>query len=308
MDRIGVAIIGCGFSATVFHAPFLLNSDRFVIRCVVTSKQECEVKRLLGIEVPCFSSLDEALRSKIHQFSLVVVTSPNNSHFSFAMQCLQNRLWVVVEKPLTTTLQEAEMLCSAANSERLACFQNRKFDSDFLTVKREIDSGVLGRVVHLRSEWRRYRPEVKPGWRWSCAGPGTGLLFDLGPHMVHQAMLLFKAMPSTVSCIMALQRDGAVVDDFFAVTLQFANEPALVVQMEASYLNCSSEFGERSWLVYGEKGCFEKRMGIDAQGLKMCYFSFLHRILTITKKNSNSKMVCVLEALSLGLSCHAIRG
>jgi scyllo-inositol 2-dehydrogenase (NADP+) len=275
----GVCIIGCGLSGLTFHAPLVLAlRKRFDLACFVTSKSEDEVFSLIGTKVRCYKTFAEACDFS-DTFSVVIVTSPNDTHKLFAVEALQRGKHVVVEKPFALTLGEADEMIKTANSTAgtlLSCFQNRRFDSDFLTVQQLLTSGVLGEVMSFRSEWRRFRPQIKDNWRWK-KGPGAGLvrtfrgvfaflngwfqLYDLGPHMIHQALELF-GFPSSVSCTRASQR-GSEVDDFFSLTLMYG--PRLVVQLEAGYMFHSSEFGERVWLVYGDKGSFEKRRGIDVQ-------------------------------------------
>lgn len=131
--------------------------------------------------------------------------------------------------------------------------------SDFLATRRAIES--LGELWSFRSEWKRWRPAIKQNWRWVSDEPASGLLFDLGSHMLHQCLALF-GFPSTIYCQSLAQRDGSGVDDYFHITLTYSARPRFVCTLESG---CLFFTGQRSFRVDGEHGTWEKRSGIDPQ-------------------------------------------
>ena len=160
-----------------------------------------------------------SLEELIDRADLVVVASPNTTHFPIAKQALEAGRHVVVDKPFTVTLAEADELIALASARGrvLSPFHNRRWDSDFLTVRELLPR--LGEVRLFEAHWDRFRPEIKPGWREEPES-GAGLLNDLGPHMVDQALQLFGT-PDAVEADIAAQRESAKVDDYFDVTLHY---------------------------------------------------------------------------------------
>jgi predicted dehydrogenase len=152
---------------------------------------------------------------------LVVVATPNESHAALAGAALRAGKHVVVDKPFTVTLAEARELAAVASASGLvlSVFQNRRWDSDFLGLRTALAEGVLGEVVEVRSEMSRYRPAVRDRWR-ERPGPGSGVWYDLGPHLVDQALLLFGP-PATVAADLRIQRRGAAAVDWFHVMLGY---------------------------------------------------------------------------------------
>jgi predicted dehydrogenase len=193
---------------------------------------------------------------------LVVIATPNASHFELARSALLAGKHVVVDKPCTVTLAETEALLDLAGAKGrvLTVFQNRRFDSDFLALQQVIQSGELGRLVQVESHFDRYRPVVPVRWREQDQ-PGAGLWFDLGPHLVDQALALF-GMPDALSLDLACVRDGARVNDWFHAVLRYdTRHEGLRVVLHASTL--VAELGPR-WTTHGTTGSFTK-FGMDAQ-------------------------------------------
>jgi scyllo-inositol 2-dehydrogenase (NADP+) len=165
-------------------------------------------------------SLDELLA--IPEIRLVVITTPNPSHFELAKQCLLNGRDVVIDKPITPTSAEAVALAQLAREQGrlLTVYQNRRWDGDFQTVRKLVESKVLGRLVLYESHYDRYRIELKPNaWR-ERDEPGSGVFFDLGVHLIDQAMTLF-GIPLDIQADIRIERDGAIVDDCFDVVLHY---------------------------------------------------------------------------------------
>src|SRR5690348_116968 len=188
MIRVGLA--GYGLGGGVFHAPLIRACERMQLSAVLTSREVAE-------RVPTVSELIEAS-------DLVVVATPNTTHFDIAAAALNAGKHVVVDKPFTVTLEQAdELIALAAERERvLTVFHNRRWDGDFLMVRKIRPE--LGDVSLFEAHWDRFRPEIKNGWR-EVPQPGAGLLSDLGPHMIDQALLLF-GMPDAVSADVLAQR------------------------------------------------------------------------------------------------------
>jgi len=157
-------------------------------------------------------------------------------HYEQAIQCIEARKNVIVEKPFTTTLEEAldiEQKAKTANVV-VSVFQNRRWDGDFRTIQHLIQTGTLGRIVEFDSQWNYYRPLVRNRWK-EQVGPGTGLLFEIAPHLIDQALTLF-GIPSSVFADILIQRDNGQTSDFFAIHLYYSNQPGLIVNLRANYL------------------------------------------------------------------------
>jgi predicted dehydrogenase len=188
-----------------------------------------------------------------------VIATPNLSHFELAQRCLLAGRDVVVDKPFTTTTDEAARLIQLAEDRGrlLTVFQNRRWDGDFLTVRKLIAAGTLGRIVSYESHYDRFRPMVKTGtWRERNES-GSGVLYDLGSHALDQALFLFGA-PQAITADVFAEREGAVADDAFFVRLEY---PGMHVVLRSTMLACAP--GPR-FLVHGTSGSFVK-YGVDTQ-------------------------------------------
>ena len=256
----GVALLGYGFAGKILHAPLIRGVPGLSLTTVVSSRP-AEVKRDLP-DVHITGSAEEALADS--QVDLVVIATPNTTHFDLARRALLAGKHVVVDKPFTTTVAEAQELMRLAHhhGRLLSVFHNRRWDADFLTLRRVIASGELGRIVHLESHYDRYRPDVVSRWR-EHPGPGGGIWFDLGAHLADQALQLFGA-PEAVLADMAIQRDHAVAVDYFHVLLRYSGttrgQPSRVV-LHASNLVAEPA---RRFEVHGVKGSYVKA-GMDTQ-------------------------------------------
>ena len=207
-------------------------------------------------DVEFVSSLDHLFARKI---DLVVVATPNTSHHPIAKQCLLAGHHVVVDKPFTATLAEAEDLVQVAKKQQriVGVYQDRRYTGDFATVQQVVSEGALGRVVLFESHFDRFRPERKPNaWREESL-PGSGVWFDIGPHLFDQALLLF-GIPEAIGADIRIERDGARIDDAFDVTLFYRHTRAV---LRASML--AAPVGP-TWIVHGTKGSFIK-YGMDPQ-------------------------------------------
>jgi len=251
---IHTGLIGFGLSGQVFHAPFIEVSPHFRLHSIVSTGN------LAGEKYPSARILKEpeALLAD-PDVDLVIVATPNTLHFPLAKAALESGKHVVVEKPLTVTSGEAATLIeiSKKTGKKLFPFHNRRWDGDFLTVSHLINNGMLGRVVEFESRFDRFTPEIsRAAWRY-FEEAGGGTLFDLGIHLIDQAVSLF-GKPESVFCRLFNQRPGSVTDDSFDLKLLY---PALNVTLKASVF--AKEPGPR-FLVHGTGGSFIK-YGLDTQ-------------------------------------------
>jgi predicted dehydrogenase len=217
-----VALVGYGLAGSVFHAPMIAAAEGLTLDTVVTSNPERAAQaRAEHPDVRVAASADE-LWPRSGELDLLVVASPNRTHVPLATEALRRGLHVVVDKPIAGTAAEARELARLAEERGLllSVFQNRRWDGDFLTLRKLIDDGALGEVQRFESRFERWRPQPKGGWRES-ADPAElgGLLYDLGSHIVDQALHLFGPAESVYAEV-DTRRPGARIDDdvFIAVT------------------------------------------------------------------------------------------
>jgi len=220
---IKTAVIGYGLSARIFHLPFILRQP--------------------GLELVAISSSQDALRRNHPQLQhypdgseliahsdarLVVITSPNHSHFPLARQALLAGKDVLVEKPFVVTVEEGEELLALAERQQriLAVYHNRRFDGDFMTLQQLVHSGRLGEIRHFESHFDRFRPLPRTRWR-EQAVRGGGILYDLGPHLIDQALVLF-GLPEAVTARCRQLRAGAETTDYFHLQLHYADKEVLL--------------------------------------------------------------------------------
>jgi predicted dehydrogenase len=251
---VRVALLGHGFAGRTFHAPLIRAVQGLELRVVASSQPGNVQARLPGVTVVA-SAREAATHPDV---DLVVIATPNESHAPLAEAALRAGKHVVVDKPFTVTLAEARALCVLAQERGrlLSVFHNRRWDSDFLALRALLADGALGRVTHVESRFDRFRPEVRPRWR-EQAQPGAGVWFDLGPHLVDQALQLF-GLPDTVAAALGRHREGAQVDDWCQVTLAY---PRRHVVLQASMLVAG---GLPRFAVHGTKGSWLK-YGLDTQ-------------------------------------------
>lgn len=189
-----VALIGFGYAGRVFHAPLIAATPGLTLTVIGSRQRDHAGSAYPGVEVVS----DPLVAVRHGEVDLVVIATPNDTHASLAEAALGAGKHVVVDKPFTVTLAEARALVATAAAAKrlLSVFQNRRWDSDFLGIARELGTGRLGEVIELRSEISRYRPRVRDRWR-ERAGPGAGLWYDLGPHLIDQA----GSVRSTRNCL-----------------------------------------------------------------------------------------------------------
>ncbi|WP_429498385.1 oxidoreductase [Robbsia andropogonis] len=253
---IRVGVVSYGAASKVFHIPLIRTTPGLVLAAVSSSDASKVRADYPSSEVRVFEDHQHLIASD--DVDLVVLPTPNTTHYPLALAALRAGKHVVVDKPFTTSLQEAQDLARTAREmgRLLTVFHNRRWDADFLAVRALLDAGTLGRVIDFQSTMHYFRPTVRDRWR-EQAGTGGGLWNDLGPHMVDQALLLFGA-PLGIYLDSAAFREGAQTDDYFRATLRYADKRVLL------QANASAGLAVPRFLVQGSAGSYCK-FGIDGQ-------------------------------------------
>jgi scyllo-inositol 2-dehydrogenase (NADP+) len=249
MKPVQTAMLSFGMSGWVFHAPFLAASPHYHLAAVWERSKKNAQKTYPHIQsVDTYEALlqDEAIE-------LVIVNTPNSSHFDYALRALEARKHVVVEKPFTITVEEAEALQekAAAKGLVLTVYHNRRFDSDFLSLRQVVEEGLLGSIVEAEFHFDRFKEELSPKKHKEQPGPGAGILYDLGSHLIDQALQLFGT-PEAVFADLAIMRPVSQVDDYFELLLFYKGSR---VRLRGSYLVREPV---PSFVLHGTKGSFHK--------------------------------------------------
>jgi predicted dehydrogenase len=248
---IRVGLIGYGYAGRTFHAPLIRSVPGLQLTHVGSTKPDLVQAELPGSTVCRAEAL--ATQSGV---DLIVIATPNESHFPLAAAALRAGKHVVIDKPFTVTLEEARNLRSLAkeHSRLLSVFHNRRWDSEILATKAILDSGMVGNVSHYECHMDRFRPTVRQRWR-EDPGPGTGLWFDLGPHLIDQALYLF-GLPDSVSGSFGILRKGGKTDDWAHVQLIYEADRLRVILHSSLIVSGggprSTLHGTRaSWVKFG---------------------------------------------------------
>lgn len=255
MNPITTALLSYGMSGEIFHAPLLEAHHGFALTKVVQRNSTKANGRYPHVKI--VTNVDEVFHDK--SVELVVVNTPNETHFSFASRALQAGKHVVVEKPFSVTTSEADELIEIAKraGKILTVFQNRRWDGDFLTIRKVIQDKLVGSIAEFELHYDRYRNYIEANtWKEESA-PGTGILYNLGSHMLDQVLVLF-GMPKEIDARTGIQRPGGKVDDYYDIRLQYNGFHAIV---KSSYL--VREPGPR-YILHGTAGSFVK-YGLDPQ-------------------------------------------
>lgn len=253
-ETLRIGLIGYGFASKTFHAPLIAGTPG--ARLAMISSSDAAKVHADWPDTPVVA--DAAALINDDAIDLVVIPTPNDTHFPLAKQALQAGKHVVVDKPFTVTLSQAQELSQLAASRNLvlSVFHNRRWDSDFLTVAQLIKEGQLGDICYFESHFDRYRPEIRSRWR-EQPGAGSGIWYDLGPHLIDQALALF-GMPVAMDVDMARLRPGALTTDYFHAQLIY---PARRVILHASMLTAADS---PRFIIHGTRGSFVK-YGLDPQ-------------------------------------------
>lgn len=252
---LNVGLIGFGLSGRYFHSPFLSINPRFKLKTAVErSKNEAQE---FDPAIENARSIDELLSDE--SIDLVFICTPNDTHFQYAMDALENGKHVVIEKPFSATEVEAKQLVALAKEKGLilTAYQNRRWDSDFLTIKKIFDEGKLGDIVEYECRYDRFRPVVPTeSWKEKKVDVG-GNLYNLGPHLLDQALVLFGA-PETVTATVSSVRPNSEIDDYFDVRLGY---PDKLVVLKSSLMVYDNFL---RYTIHGTNGSFIKG-GLDVQ-------------------------------------------
>jgi scyllo-inositol 2-dehydrogenase (NADP+) len=265
--EIGVGVIGYGLGGRVFHAPFVSAIPGLKLLAIVTSKPAEPAKAYPAARIlptPAALLADPAIE-------LVVVSTPNETHFDLAKLALEAGKHVVIDKPFAPTSAEAAELIRIATAKGLLVipFHNRRWDGDFLTVRKLLDQHAVGRLATFESHFDRFRPLPREN-TWKEAGnPANGMLFDLGPHLVDQCLALFGP-PSAITASVRSDRDLTEIEDAFDITLHYpaysgTSGKGLLAHCRTSLLAC---INAPRFLLHGTIGSFIK-YGLDPQEPKL---------------------------------------
>jgi predicted dehydrogenase len=254
MVRVG--LIGFGLAGQAFHAPIIRGVEGMELACILERNTNNAKQKYPEVRVA--RTLDEMLSDKT--IGLVAVATPNDSHFSYTKASLEAGRDVVVDKPFTPTMKEAEQLVklAAERGRLLTVYQDRRWDGAFLTVKKLVAAGELGEVVEYEARFDRFRLDAKPGaWREKADFPAAGVLWDLGPHLLDGALVLFGE-PESISATVLRQRATSTIDDAFDVYMQYPRLRATLRARIIAYAPC------HHLLLHGTGGSFIK-YGMDPQ-------------------------------------------
>lgn len=249
MTPIKTALCSFGMSGRVLHAPFLHVNPGFELYSVW--ERDKNLAAALYPSVRTCRTLDELLADPAVE--LVIVNTPNYTHYEYAKKALQANKHVIVEKPFSVTEEEGKELIALAakTGKKLSSFQSRRFDSDYRTVKRIVDQGLLGTIIEAELRYDRYTPVLSPKVHKEEGGPGRGLLYDLGSHLLDQALQLFGE-PEAVFADITITREHSLVDDYMEVLLFY---PALRVRIRSGYFVREAP---PSYQFFGRLGTFLK--------------------------------------------------
>lgn len=255
---IRTGLVGYGLGGRSFHAPFIATHPGFELVSVVERTSNLSQERFPDAQV--VRSFEDMLTNA--SLDLLVITTPNATHFPFALQALEAGKHVVVDKPITITSAEAKELMKKAEEtgKVLSVYQNRRYTSDFKTIRKILRQDLLGPVHEYEAQYNRYRLETRAGWKESDEA-GGGILYDLGPHIIDQALVLF-GLPRFITADIRKQRPGVTADDYFDIRLDF---DSVKVTLKAGMM--VREQGPR-YMIHGLKGSFIK-YGDDPQEIPL---------------------------------------
>lgn len=250
MQKIKTALCSFGMSGWVFHAPFIQQHEGFEFYAVLERNKNLAQDKFPNIIT--YRSIDTLLADE--EIELIVVNTPNITHYEFAKLALQANKNVVVEKPFTITSKEADELIQLAQEKNkvLSVYQNRRYDSDYLTIQQVLNQKLLGNIVEAEMHFDRYSESLSYKVHKETPGKGTGNLYDLGSHLIDQALQLF-GWPKAIFADITALRDISKVDDYFELILFYENK--LRVRIHSTYLAREAHLG---YIIHGTKGSFIK--------------------------------------------------
>jgi scyllo-inositol 2-dehydrogenase (NADP+) len=257
---IEVGLVGFGLAGRAFHAPVIRAVPGLHLAAILQRSGTEAAEKYPDVRI--VRDLDELL--SMSEIRLVVIATPNQTHYPFARQCLEAGRDVVVDKPFTTTLEEAVSLVQIAKDTNrlLTVYQNRRYDGDFQAIRQLVAAGTLGRIVRFETTYDRFRPQLKPGaWR-ETARPGSGILFDIAPHLIDHALVLF-GLPEAVTADVRSERENAAADDAFDITLHYPK--GMRAGLRSSILAAATR---PRFVLLGTQGSFVKQ-SFDPQEMNL---------------------------------------
>ena len=257
---IEVGLVGFGLAGRAFHAPVIRAVPGLHLAAILQRSGTEAAEKYPDVRI--VRSMDELLA--IREIRLVVIATPNQTHFPFAMQCLKAGRDVIVDKPFTTTLGEAKSLAEFAREtgRLLTVYHNRRYDGDFQAIRQLVEAGTLGRIVRFETTYDRFRPQLKSGaWR-ETTQPGSGILFDIAPHLIDHALMLF-GLPEAVTADVRTEREQALADDAFDITLHYSKGMRAVLR--SSILAAAPR---PRFVLLGTQGSFVKQ-AFDPQEMNL---------------------------------------
>ncbi|HEY0702391.1 MAG TPA: oxidoreductase [Candidatus Acidoferrales bacterium] len=251
---INVALVGYGFVGKTFHAPLLVNVPGLRLSHIVSSDPAKVQKDHKDISV--LAQPEDAFAHP--DIDVIVLATPNDTHFPLAQKALRAGKHVVIDKPFTNTVAEAAELIKEARSQKrlLSAFQSRRWDGDFLTLRKLLADRAVGEVAEFESHYDRFRPEPRVRWR-EQPGPGSGIWYDLGAHLIDQVLQLF-GFPDAVYADLGIQRPGGQAVDYFHVLLRYGTRRVI---LHGGLLVIA---GTPRFTVHGTLGSYTK-FGMDTQ-------------------------------------------
>lgn len=257
---IEVGLVGFGLAGRAFHAPVIRAVPGLRLAAILQRSGTEAAEKYPDVQI--VRSMDELLA--IREIRLVVIATPNATHYPFAKQCLEAGRDVLVDKPFATTLEEAKSLVEIAEKtgRLLTVYQNRRYDGDFQAIRQLVEAGTLGHIVRFETTYDRFRPQLKPGaWR-ETTQPGSGILFDIAPHLIDHALMLF-GLPEAVTADVRAEREHALADDAFDITLHYSK--GLRAVLRSSILAAAPR---PRFVLLGTQGSFVKQ-AFDPQEMNL---------------------------------------
>ena len=252
---IKTGICSYGMSGKLFHAPFVQNHPGFELTAIVERSKNESVEKYPGAKL--YRSVDELITDETLQ--LIIVNTPIQTHYGYARKVIAAGKHVIVEKPFTVSSKEAEDLVQLAdeNNVLLIVYQNRRYDGDYKAVKDVLKKKLLGEIKEVEIRYDRYRPEISYKLHKETDLPGAGTMYDLGAHLIDQALQLF-GQPKALFADMMAMRDGSPVDDYFEIILYY---PSFRARLKAS---CFVKEPVPEYILNGSKGTFlQKRSDLQ---------------------------------------------
>jgi len=249
MKPINTALCSFGMSGWVFHAPFINVNPHFNFYAVWERSKNIAAEKYP--EVKTYRTLETMLADDLVE--LVIVNTPNYTHYDFAKKALEAGKHVIVEKPFTINIEEGKELIEIAKKQNkiLSVYQNRRYDSDYKTIRKVINENLLGELVEVEMHFDRFKEELSPKLHKEVPGPGAGSLYDLGAHLIDQALQLF-GMPQKIFADIRIIRPMSKVDDYWELLLYYNK---LRVRLKSSYVVREALPG---YILHGLKGSFIK--------------------------------------------------